>query len=410
MSPSNLLVILSGSIACYKCCEVISQLVQRGHRVRVVATAGALRFVGAATLEGLTGEKVRSDLFEAGAALDHIALSRWADVTLVCPATADLLNRAAAGLGDDLATTLLLAHDWKKPLLIAPAMNPLMWSHPATTAAVSRLRDWGARFVEVGIGRTACGEAGPGRLAEPAIIVAAVASALNPGGRQLRILVTSGGTSEPIDGVRVITNTSTGETGARIARGLAQHGHDVLLLRAQSARSTDGACREATFFTYSDLDTALTTRLGEEEFDVVIHAAAVGDFSVAAIDVNGESRPPGAVKLGSNVAPILRLKRNPKILNTLRARSRNPGVRVVGFKLTQGADADAARRAVATLFSSGGVDHIVHNDLAARAADGTFPADVWTHGLSEPQHIADRGDLAGALEALLLADVAGRGS
>ncbi len=405
MSPSNLLVILSGSIACYKCCDVISQLVQQGHRVRVVATAGALRFVGAATLEGLTGEKVRSDLFEAGAALDHIALARWADVTLVCPASADLLNRAAAGLGDDLATTLLLAHDWKKPLLIAPAMNPLMWSHPATTAAVVRLRSWGARFIEVGIGRTACGESGAGRLAEPAIILAAVESALTRGGRPLRILVTSGGTAEPIDGVRVITNTSTGETGARIAAGLANRGHEVLLLRAQSARSTGGICREATFFTYSDLDTALTARLGEEAFDAVIHAAAVGDFSVAAIEVNGESRLPGPAKLGSDVAPVLRLRRNPKILDTLRARSRNPGVRVVGFKLTQGADAAAARTAVAALFASGSVDHVVHNDLTARAADGTFPADLWTQGLSEPTHIADRGELASALESQLLADL-----
>ncbi len=406
MSPSNLLIILSGSIACYKSCEVISQLVQRGHRVRVVATTGALRFVGAATLEGLTGEKVRSDLFEAGAALDHIALARWADVTLVCPATADLLNRAAAGLGDDLATTLLLAHDWKKPLLIAPAMNPLMWSHPATAASVTRLRGWGARFVEVGIGRTACGETGAGRLAEPAIIVTAVESALAPVTRKLRVLVTSGGTAEPIDGVRVITNTSTGETGARIAIGLANHGHDVLLLRAKSACSTEGLCREVTFFTYSELDTALTLWLGAEKFDAVIHAAAVGDFSVAAIEVNGEPRPPSMAKLGSDAAPVLRLRRNPKILDTLRTRSCHSGLRVIGFKLTQGADAPAARSAVAALFASGAVDHVVHNDLAARTVDGTFPADLWTLGLNEPRHLRDRGDLAAALESQLLADVA----
>lgn len=178
MSGSNILFILSGSIACYKACEAISQLVQRGHRVRTVVTQAALNFVGLATLEGLTREKVARDLFEEGAALDHIALARWADITVVCPATAHTLNRMAAGLGDDLAGALLLAHDWRKPLLVAPAMNPSMWSHPATTASVTRLRQWGVRFIDVAAGRTACGEMGEGRLAEPEEIVDAIETAV----------------------------------------------------------------------------------------------------------------------------------------------------------------------------------------------------------------------------------------
>src|SRR4051812_22524450 len=163
MSGSNILFVLSGSIAGFKACEVISQLVQRGHRVRTVATEAALRFIGSATLEGLTGEKVASDLFAAGAALGHIAPFPWGGVTVICPASASFLNRIAAGIGDDLASTLLLAHDWKKPLLIAPAMNPAMWSHPATVASVEKLQAWGARFISVGLGRTACGEIGEGR-------------------------------------------------------------------------------------------------------------------------------------------------------------------------------------------------------------------------------------------------------
>jgi len=178
MSGSNILFILSGSIACYKACEVISQLVQRSHRIRTVATQSALRFVGPATLEGLTGEKVATDLFAEGRALEHISLARWADVTVVCPATADRLNRMAAGLGDDLAGSLLLAHEWSRPLIVAPAMNPTMWRHPATLAAVQTLRAWGVRFVDVGAGRTACGETGEGRLAEPDEIVHAIESAL----------------------------------------------------------------------------------------------------------------------------------------------------------------------------------------------------------------------------------------
>jgi phosphopantothenoylcysteine synthetase/decarboxylase len=177
MSGSNILFILSGSIACFKACEAISQLVQRGHRVRTVVTPAALNFIGLATLEGLTREKVTRDLFEEGAALDHISLARWADLTVVCPATAHLLNRMAAGLGEDLAGALLLAHDWRKPLLIAPAMNPSMWSHPATTASVTRWRHGGVRFIDVAAGRTACGEMGEGRLAEPEEIVKAIEDA-----------------------------------------------------------------------------------------------------------------------------------------------------------------------------------------------------------------------------------------
>lgn len=178
MSGSNVLFILTGSIACYKACDAISRLVQRGHRVRTAATASALRFVGAATLEGLTREAVATDLFAAGAALDHITLARWADVTVVCPASADRLNRMAAGLGDDVVGALLLAHDWNRPLLLAPAMNPTMWRHPATVSSVKTLGSWGARFIDVGVGRTACGEAGEGRLAEPDEIVAAVEATL----------------------------------------------------------------------------------------------------------------------------------------------------------------------------------------------------------------------------------------
>ena len=406
MSPSNVLLILGGSIACYKACEVISQLIQRGHRVRVVATASALRFVGTSTLEGLTGMKVGADLFEPGAALDHIALARWADATLVCPATASLLNRMAAGLGDDLAGALLLAHDWKKPLLVAPAMNPFMWSHPATAGSVARLRSWGVRFGAVGVGRTACGEEGEGRLAEPSEIVAAISATLARPERRLRVLITSGGTAEPIDGVRVLTNTSTGETGALLATHFARCGHEVLLLRATTARSAGGVCREATFFTYADLDAALTESLRNEVFDTVIHAAAVGDFSIEAIEINGVARAPGMAKLGSDVAPVLRLRRNPKILDTLRARSRNPAVRVVGFKLTQEADPTSAGAAVQTLFTTGAVDYVVHNDLAARQPNGQFPAQIWIAGEAEPQRCPDRLALAAGLEALLVAAAA----
>lgn len=403
MSDSNLLFVLSGSIACYKACEAISRLVQRGHRVRAVATEAARRFVGAATLEGLTGAKVATDLFEAGAALDHIELVRWADAIVVCPATANTLNRAAAGLADDLAGALLLAHDWKKPLLFAPAMNPAMWRHPATVASVAKLTSWGARFVAVGAGRTACGEVGEGRLAEPDEIVAAIEAALARPARRLRVLVTSGGTAEPIDAVRVLTNTSTGATGALLADHFLRRGHTVTLLRARGARAAGGGCAEETFTTFADLDRALSRVLGAENFDAVIHAAAVSDFAVEPAADHDPGGRPGAGKLDSDTAPVLRLKKNPKLLDSLRTRSRNATMRVVAFKLTHGADAAESRAAIETLFRRGVADFIVHNDLTARPANGgAFPADIWEAGSSDAIHCAGRPELGAALERLLV--------
>ena len=397
---SQLLFILTGSIACYKACDAISKLVQRGHRVRTVATEAALRFVGPATLEGLTGEKVATDLFASGAALEHIALTRWADVVVVCPATAHTLNRMAAGFGDDLAGALLLAHDWKKPLVIAPAMNPAMWSHPATAASVEKLREWGARFVAVGVGRTACGELGEGRLAEPEEIVAAVEATLARPMKKLRILITSGGTVEPIDDVRVLTNISTGETGARMARQLAANGHEVLLLRATGARPAADGVHEETFTTFRELDAALTRLLGAEDFDAVVHVAAVSDFSVDAIEVDGVAQPRDG-KLSSDLAPVIRLRRNPKLLDTLRARSRHAGVRIIGFKLTHGASPTDIAEAVTAQLASGVVDFVVHNDLARRAAGGAFPADIWDARGAIVARCADRADIAPALEKIL---------
>jgi phosphopantothenoylcysteine decarboxylase len=163
----QLLFQLTGSIACFKACELISRLAKRGVAVQTVASAGALRFVGAATLEGLTGRTPFTDLYEAGRTMDHIRLARWANAALLCPATANSLNRLAAGLADDAIGALFLAWELeRKPYLIAPAMNATMWDHPATRASRERLADFGARLLPVGDGRLACGEQGEGRLLE----------------------------------------------------------------------------------------------------------------------------------------------------------------------------------------------------------------------------------------------------
>ena len=403
MSRSNLLFILTGSIAGYKACEAISQLVQRGHRVRAVASASAQRFIGEATLEGLTGERVLSDLWAPGAALDHIALTRWADLIVVCPATAHTLNRFAAGLADDLVGALFLAHDRTKPFLLAPAMNPAMWSHPATVAAVTRLQEWGLEFIPVGSGRTACGESGEGRLAEPAAIVTAIEARLARPQRRLRVLVTSGGTAEPIDSVRVLTNRSTGRTGAGIATHFSRNGHEVVLLRAANSAQADAPCRSEEFGSFADLDLALGRHLQAESFDAVIHAAAVGDFGIKAVMVGGIAQPVNGTKLDSQAAPLLRLRPHPKLVDGLRTRSRNPRLQVVAFKLTSGATADAARQAVAHLLAHSGADLVVHNDLAARTGAEAFPADLYSADGSVVARCATRSELAPALERLLAA-------
>ena len=401
MSGSNILFVLTGSIAGFKACEAVSQLGQRGHRVRTVATESALRFIGPATLEGLTGIPVLTDLFAPGAALEHINLTRWADVVIVCPATANTLNRFAAGLADDLPGALFLAHDRKKPWLIAPAMNPAMWVHPATQASVEKLREWGVRFLPVGEGRTACGETGEGRLAEPADIVAAVEAALARPARRLHVLVTGGGTAEPIDGVRVLTNTSTGRTGAGLAADFASRGHDVTYLRARTAMAA-ARCNEETFFTFAELDAALTRLLGGGDFDAIIHAAAVGDFGIEAVVVGDRAGPPGAAKLESGGAPVaLRLRSNPKLVDSLRARSRNPALQVVAFKLTNGATADAASEAVRTLFGHSGADWVVHNDLSERTGGDDFPAQLHGPGDGPAVRCATRRELAALLEQRL---------
>jgi phosphopantothenoylcysteine decarboxylase/phosphopantothenate--cysteine ligase len=402
MSGSNLLFIFTGSIACYKACDAVSQLVQRGHRVRTVATPSALKFIGPATLEGLTGTPVLSDTFAPGAAMEHINLTRWADLVIVCPATANTLNRFAAGLTDDLVGALFLAHDRTKPWLVAPAMNPAMWSHPATVAAVGKLQGWGVRFLPVGEGRTACGESGEGRLAEPAEVVAAVEAALAKPARKLRVLVTSGGTAEPIDGIRVLTNTSTGATGAGIASHLALCGHEPVLLRAKQAQSPEVPCREELFSSFADLDAALIRLLGSEKFDAVIHAAAVGDFGVESVLVEGRTTVAGVTKLDSRFPPLVRLRQNPKLVDRLRAASPTP-LKMVAFKLTRDAATPEVRAAVSSLFAHSGADWVVHNDLAARPdGPGDFPADIYQPDGIVAQHCASRTELAASLERLLV--------
>jgi phosphopantothenoylcysteine decarboxylase/phosphopantothenate--cysteine ligase len=180
---SKILFLLSGSIACFKSCTAISQFVKDGHSVQTAATSAALKFVGTSTLEGLTGKPVFVDPYSDGNQMDHIHLARWADILLLAPATANSIARLAHGLADDAVSCLALANNFKKKLLIAPAMNHDMLAHPATQKNIHQLREWGAIFIEGESGSLACGEYGSGRLAEPDQLIAHVYKHLESGAR-----------------------------------------------------------------------------------------------------------------------------------------------------------------------------------------------------------------------------------
>jgi len=174
MSKYKIVVGLTGSIACFKACAVISRLAREGCDVKTACTKSALQFIGPATLEGLTGKPVYSDIFEKRQNIEHVALASWLDIAVICPATANIINKMAAGVGDDCVSTLFLAHDFKKPCLVAPAMNRNMWRHPATVRSIETLRGWGVHVMPAAYGRQACGDEGEGRLPEPDAIHAEI--------------------------------------------------------------------------------------------------------------------------------------------------------------------------------------------------------------------------------------------
>ena len=417
MSPSNvpskILFIMSGSIACYKACQVVSKLAQKGHQVQVVATASALKFIGNATIEGLTGKPIISDLFASGNVMDHIHLARWADLVIVAPATADFMNKMASGISSDLASSLFLAHDFKKPFLVAPAMNTSMYLHPATQESVKKLKTMGVEILDSASGILACGETGYGRLLEAEQILEAVLKILPPGGSKkseaaelkvkasnsaspTKILVTAGGTQENIDDVRVLSNSSTGKTGYRLAHYLFEAGYDVELLRASQAQIPETSdFPMVTFTDYKSLDQNLQNILKEKKFTHVIHAAAVGDYSIGSVIVNGKSVVASG-KIDSSQDINLLLKVNPKLISKLKSYSSNPNLKVIGFKLTSHlSDAEVHQKVDKVLQDA---DFVVHNDLKD-IKEGQHKFTLW--GLKTPQRFESVEQLSmGLMDAI----------
>jgi phosphopantothenoylcysteine decarboxylase/phosphopantothenate--cysteine ligase len=377
----KILFLVSGSIAAYKACHLISRLTQAGNEVEVVATPWALEFVGEATLEGLTGRPVHQAMFGSGAYMSHIHLARWADLVIICPATANTINKLANGVGDDLLTTLFLAHDFSKPWLIAPAMNTKMYQHPATRESLKKLELMGCKILETESGVLACGEIGEGKLLDPELLFLAIETELklvktqSPPQKPRKpitynevphILITSGGTEEPIDRVRSITNTSTGETGRVLAEVLSGLGYEVTLLKARLAlgpRTTRSELHIKEFKTFQDLKKMLEGELRSNHFVAIIHAAAVSDYHVE----HDEHGMKNKIESSSDTL-VLRLRRNPKLIDEFRSLSKNPQIKVVGFKFTA-ADLnqdsqEMLRDKMTRIAQTGSIDYLVTNDLS----------------------------------------------
>ena len=354
----KILLIVGGGIAAYKALELVRLMKKAGMTVRAVLTKAGAEFVTPLSLASLTGHAVHQALFspEDETTMGHIELSRWADLVVVAPATAGLMAKAANGMADDLASTTLLATD--KRVLLAPAMNVRMWEHPAVKANVARLTGFdglhGMAVVGPDEGEMACGEYGPGRMAEPAAILEAVQGLLaGAAGRPLkgrRALVTAGPTFEPIDPVRGLTNRSSGKQGYAIAAALADLGAEVTLVSGPTALSAPPGV------TRIDVETAAQMHAASMEalpVDVAVMTAAVADWRVDDVATGKIKKAPGG-------PPMLSLIENPDILAAVSsARSKRPRL-VIGFA-AETSDLEAQARAK---LSKKGCDWIVGNDVS----------------------------------------------
>ncbi|WP_298747017.1 bifunctional phosphopantothenoylcysteine decarboxylase/phosphopantothenate--cysteine ligase CoaBC, partial [uncultured Brevundimonas sp.] len=317
LSGRKILLIVGGGVAAYKALELVRLLRKAGAEVRTILTSAGAEFVTPMSLAALTGRPVRQGLFmpEDETAMGHIELSRWADLVVVAPATAGLIAKAAHGLADDLASTTLLATD--KKVLLAPAMNLRMWLHPAVQANVERLRGFdglhGAAVVGPDEGEMACGEFGPGRMAEPAAILGAVEGLLaGPDGRPLagrRAVVTAGPTFEPIDPVRGLTNRSSGKQGYAIAEALAALGARVTLVSGPVALAAPAGVERVEVETAREMQAAVEAALatGDGPADIAVMSAAVADWRVDGVASGKIKKAPGG-------PPSLSLIENPDIL------------------------------------------------------------------------------------------------
>ena len=315
MNHRKILLGVSGGIAAYKAAELTRLLVRRGASVRVVMTRGAQAFVTPMTFQALSGEAVRSELFDDAheAAMGHIELARWADAVLIAPASANVLARLAGGMADDLLTTLCLATP--APVAVAPAMNQQMWRNPATQANVALLRERGTHVFGPATGEQACGDIGPGRMLEPPALLEALSSLLaSPALAGKRVLVTAGPTREPLDPVRFLSNRSSGKMGFAVAEAAARAGADVVLIAGPVALPDPGLVKRVNVETAAEMHTAALEHL--DNVDVFIATAAVSDYRPAATERRKIKKDQATLQLS--------LTRNPDILAEIASRDDAP--------------------------------------------------------------------------------------
>ncbi|QDI74712.1 MULTISPECIES: bifunctional phosphopantothenoylcysteine decarboxylase/phosphopantothenate--cysteine ligase CoaBC [Leisingera] len=351
LAGKHILLIIGGGIAAYKSLELIRRLQDQGARVTPVLTKSGAEFVTPLSVSALAGTPVHQELFDltAEAEMGHIQLSRSADLLVVAPATADLMAKMAQGHANDLASTLLLATD--TPVLLAPAMNVRMWEHPATRRNLEILKGDGVSLVGPNEGSMACGEFGPGRMAEPEEILSAIAAKLSDGPlKGKRILVTSGPTHEPIDPVRYIANHSSGAQGAAVARALRDLGAEVVFITGPAAVRPPEGVQVVPVESAREMAAAVQAALPA---DAGVFAAAVADWRVA-------SASDRKLKKSKDGLPVLEFAENPDILKTVSQMSEGrPGL-VVGFAaetndVVENASAKRKRK---------GCDWIVANDVS----------------------------------------------
>jgi len=351
LADKHILLIIGGGIAAYKSLDLIRRLRERGAEVTPVLTKAGSEFVTPLSVSALAGNKLYSDLFDLNdeAEMGHIELSRAADLIVVAPATADLMAKMAGGISNDLASTLLLATD--KRVLIAPSMNVRMWQHPATQRNLATLKDDGILMVGPGEGDMACGEYGPGRMAEPLEIVAAADAALSDGPlKGKHILVTSGPTHEPIDPVRYIANRSSGSQGTAIAEALRALGADVTFVTGPADVPAPMDVTVVAVETAKEMKDAVEAALPA---DAAIFAAAVADWHVA-------NATDSKIKKDKSGLPTLEFAENPDILATVSQMTSGRPNLVVGFA----AETDDVVANATAKRERKGCDWIVANDVS----------------------------------------------
>ena len=362
LAGKTVLLIIGGGIAAYKAHELIRLLKTKGARVRVILTKAAEEFVTPLTLASLSGEKVHTALFSLTDEIEmgHIELSRAADLLVVAPATADLMAKMAIGLANDLASTALLATD--KPVVIAPAMNVRMWNHPATRRNLAALKRDSVSVVGPNDGEMACGEFGPGRMAEPAEIAAAITALLQPKALTLagrKVLITAGPTREPIDPVRYISNHSSGKQGYAIAEAAVALGAETVLVSGPVSLPIPTGVQMIPVETARDM---LKACEDEIPADIAIFAAAVADWRVEQV---AEEK----IKKGAGGAKTMTMIENPDILKTIAMRKSGRPQIVVGFAAET---IDVLKNAGSKLAGKG-CDLLVANDVSPES--GVFGGD-----------------------------------